>query len=72
MEKPVFKHLKTFPWQGIDGVSADRPGLPKAGAVVLMHDRHWNGKQAKLEAVIAKLKTEGYGFGKLDSSGKCA
>jgi hypothetical protein len=24
------------------------------------------------EAVIAKLKTEGFGFGKLDSSGKCS
>ena len=72
VEKPVFKHLKTFPWQGIDGVSADRPGLPKAGDVVLMHDRHWNGKQAKLEAVITKLKGEGYGFGKLDSSGECS
>jgi len=71
-EVPSFPHLKHLPWQGIDGVSADHSGFPSAGNVVLLHDRHWNGKQAKLEAVIAKLKSTGFGFGKLDSSGKCA
>ena len=71
-EKASFPHLTAFPWQGIDGVSADHEGFPKAGDVILLHDRHWNGKQAKLEAVITKLKNQSFGFGKLDSSGRCS
>lgn len=71
VEKPSFKHLTAFPWQGIAGVSADHAGLPRGGDVILLHDRHWAGKQASLAAVIAKLQKEGFGFGKLDASGKC-
>jgi hypothetical protein len=34
--------------------------------------RTLRGQRAKLETVIAKLKGNGFGFGKLNASGKCA
>lgn len=42
--------------------------MPRSGEPANRH----GGKQARLEAVIAKLKTEGYGFDKLDASGTCS
>jgi peptidoglycan/xylan/chitin deacetylase (PgdA/CDA1 family) len=61
-----FKWLKNFDWHGATGVAADYAELPRNGAVLLFHDRHWAGsKQVLLANLIKVLKAEGYTFGKL-------
>lgn len=68
----VFGHLKFTDWKGVKGVAAEVDQLPAANDVVLFHDRHWaGGNKSKLTATLTKLETEGFKFGKLDSSGKC-
>jgi peptidoglycan/xylan/chitin deacetylase (PgdA/CDA1 family) len=67
----AFGHIKADDWQGIKGVGSETNALPRAGSVILLHDRHWNGKAGQLEAVITLLKKEDYTFGQLDDSGKC-
>jgi peptidoglycan-N-acetylglucosamine deacetylase len=61
-----FKWLKHYDWHGATGVAADYADLPRNGAVLLFHDRHWAGaRQVLLANLIKVLKAEGYTFGKL-------
>ena len=66
-----FGHLKANDWQGIQGVASDTNTLPRANAIMLLHDRHWSGKQSLVEAIIKKLESNGYAFGQINSAGKC-
>ncbi len=60
-----------YDWQGVTGVSSTFSDLPKDKDVVLAHDGHWSGQKAPFEALLAKLKSLGFSFGILDTSGKC-
>ena len=42
-------HLKVLDWQGVKGVATGFARLPRPDDVILLHDRHWSGKQALLE-----------------------
>lgn len=66
-----FGHLKAKDWQGIKGVASETNTLPGANAVILLHDRHWSGKQSLVEAIIKTLQANGFTFGKIGSTGKC-
>jgi peptidoglycan/xylan/chitin deacetylase (PgdA/CDA1 family) len=62
----VFKWLKHADWHGASGVSADYAELPRDGAVLLFHDRHWAGEnRALLRGLLRVFKAKGYTFGKL-------
>jgi peptidoglycan/xylan/chitin deacetylase (PgdA/CDA1 family) len=56
-------HIKESDWQGIKGVACTFKALPPANSVVLVHDAHWAGKMALLEALLQKFIDEGYSFG---------
>jgi peptidoglycan/xylan/chitin deacetylase (PgdA/CDA1 family) len=66
-----FGHLKAKDWQKIKGVASENAVLPGANAIILMHDRHWNGKQASVETILKLLVAKGYTFGRINSSGTC-
>ena len=60
-------------WKGIQGLDSEIVGCPGTGNILLLHDTLWGGKQALLEALIGKLKTDcGCEFGQLDESGSCS
>ncbi len=62
----AFKHLKQVDWQGVAGVAGDYAELPKDGAVLLFHDRHWAGANRELlRKLLQMFKAKGYTFGKL-------
>lgn len=67
-----FGHLKVLDWQGVKGVATEFARLPRPDDVILLHDRHWSGKQALLEQVFKKLSAKSFSFGKLDAAGRCA
>jgi hypothetical protein len=58
-------HIANRDWQGVTGVSATLPGLPRLDDILLLHDLHWRGKTNLLAALIKKLKT-GFSFATLE------
>src|SRR5262245_4056047 len=50
----VFGWVPHNNWQGVDGVAASHVGLPQDGAIILFHDRHWQGNHT---ALLKKLLT---------------
>jgi peptidoglycan/xylan/chitin deacetylase (PgdA/CDA1 family) len=52
----IFSHVSHLDWQGVKGVAADHSGLPHAGDIVLLHDRHWKGRASLLAQLIGKVK----------------
>lgn len=67
-----FGHLKATDWQGIKGVASEANSLPKSHDIILLHDRHWAGKQSLLKAILNKLSGAGFSFGQITDAGKCA
>jgi peptidoglycan/xylan/chitin deacetylase (PgdA/CDA1 family) len=68
-----FGHLRFHDWQRISNAAASHEGLPRAGNVILFHDRHWGGgHQTTLHAIIDKLRTAGFSFGVINREGDCA
>lgn len=51
-------HLSHRDWQGVSGVACTHSDFPAGNDILLLHDRHWNGKDALLEALIDKLKEQ--------------
>jgi len=49
-------HLKHKDWQGIKGVAGSRDTFPASTNIILMHDRHWRGKDIVLTGLIKQLK----------------
>lgn len=67
-----FAHLKALDWKGVKGVAAEVNRFPNPNDVILLHDRHWSGRQVLLKAIFDKLSAAGFTFGRLDASGKCS
>jgi peptidoglycan/xylan/chitin deacetylase (PgdA/CDA1 family) len=59
-------------WQGIPGLAATSPDLPKSGDILLLHDSHFRDKGALLKTMIDTLQSKGFTFGRLDQSGACS
>lgn len=59
-------------WKGVTGFAAEPAGWPRDKAIVLFHDRHWQGgSKDSLTKILTKLVSNGYAFGRISSEGTC-
>jgi peptidoglycan/xylan/chitin deacetylase (PgdA/CDA1 family) len=52
--------LPAHDWQGVKGIDATFPSLPKQDSILLLHDEDWAGEGALLTALLLELKKTFY------------
>ena len=58
-------------WMGVEGVKGSSNTLPPANAIILLHDHHWEGKSAQMNALITRMTELNFSFGRLSKNGSC-